>query len=210
MNERTKPAGPTQPTVYIVDDDASVRDSTAMFLELNGLRTQVFASAEDFLVVAAQELVGCLLLDQRMQGLSGLDLQQELTRRRIGLPVIIMTAHGDVASTRQALKAGALDFLEKPVEHDVLLDVVTAALAEADGRLRREREQKDRQARVNRLTDREREVMLLLAQGLHNRDIAEKLDISPRTVEVYKARMMEKLQTRSLADVIRLVLAEKP
>lgn len=193
-------------TVYIVDDDHAVRESTAMFLSLKGLRTQSHASAEALLDRLPPRANGCLLLDHRMPGMTGLELQQELVRRGIRLPVIIMTAHGDVASTRQALKAGALDFLEKPVDHALLLDVVGAALAEADGRERRAAEQAERQARIARLTDREREVMALLAEGLSHRDIAERLNISPRTVEVHKARTMEKLDTRTLAELIRLVL----
>lgn len=193
-------------TVYIVDDDHAVRESTAMFLSLKGLRTQSHASAEALLDMLPSRANGCLLLDHRMPGMTGLELQQELVRRGIRLPVIIMTAHGDVASTRQALKAGALDFLEKPVDHALLLDVVGAALAEADGRERRAAEQAERQARIARLTDREREVMALLAEGLSHRDIAERLNISPRTVEVHKARTMEKLDTRTLAELIRLVL----
>lgn len=193
-------------TVYIVDDDHAVRESTAMFLSLKGLRTQSLASAEALLDMLPPRANGCLLLDHRMPGMTGLELQQELVRRGIRLPVIIMTAHGDVASTRQALKAGALDFLEKPVDHALLLDVVGAALAEADGRERRAAEQAERQARIARLTDREREVMALLAEGLSHRDIAERLNISPRTVEVHKARTMEKLDTRTLAELIRLVL----
>jgi len=196
-----------QMTVYIVDDDTSVRESTALLLSLKGLRTETHDSAEKSVRGSAGRRQGLLLLDQRMPGRSGLELQQELLRRGVQLPVIIMTAYGDVASTRQALKSGAIDFLEKPVEHGLLLEVIDAAMAEADGRARRASEIADYRARIGRLTEREREVMTLLAQGLYNRDIAERLDISPRTVEIHKARTMDKLGTRTLGELIRLVLA---
>ncbi|HEX7029937.1 MAG TPA: response regulator [Gammaproteobacteria bacterium] len=193
------------PTVFIVDDDASVRDSLALLLKLRQLRTETFASAEEFLEKHEPESAGCLLLDVRMPGMSGLELQAELARRAIALPVIVITAHGDVATTRTALKAGAFDFLEKPVDDQLLFDVIENAL-DFDSSRRDAKAMTDAQReRLQRLTRREREVMELLADGRHNREIAESLGISPRTVEVYRARMMEKLQARNLADLIRII-----
>ncbi|HEX6929335.1 MAG TPA: response regulator [Gammaproteobacteria bacterium] len=194
------------PTVFIVDDDAAVRDSLALLLNLKQRRTETFASAEAFLAAYQPEQPGCLLLDVRMPGMSGLELQRELERRGILLPVIVITAHGDVATTRTALKAGAFDFLEKPVDDELLFDVIDNAL-DIDASRRSTAAMIDsRRERLQRLTRREREVMELLADGRHNREIAEALGISPRTVEVYRARMMEKLQARNLADLIRIIL----
>ncbi|MBI2383331.1 MAG: response regulator transcription factor [Gammaproteobacteria bacterium] len=216
LRERSEPAAArpfparADATVFLVDDDASVRDSTAIFLGLHGLRTQAFANAEDFLATYREDGAGCLMLDLKMPGMGGLELQKALARRGFPLPVIVVTAHGDVATVRTALKAGALDFLEKPVDKDLLLDAIRNAL-EFDAQRRRSlRLRDDRRERLARLTARERQVMELLAGGRHNREIAAALGISPRTVEVYKARMMEKLQARSLADVIRLALDNPP
>jgi two-component system, LuxR family, response regulator FixJ len=195
-----------RPTVFIVDDDAGVRDSLAMLLELKGFRTRTFAAAEAFLAEYRPDSPGCVVLDLRMPGMSGLELQAELARRGAPLPVIIITAHGDVATTRAALKGGAVDFVEKPIDDQVLVAAIAAAL-DRDAR-ERERAQAAAGAaeRFARLTAREREVLTLIAEGRHNREIAAALGISSRTVEVYKARMMEKLQVRRVPDLVRLVL----
>jgi FixJ family two-component response regulator len=195
-----------RPTVFIVDDDAGVRNSLAMLLELKGFRTRTFAAAEAFLAEYRPEWPGCLVLDLRMPGMSGLELQADLARRGSALPVIIVTAHGDVATTRSALKGGAVDFIEKPIDDEALVAAIAAAF-DRDAR-GRERAQAAAGAaeRLARLTGREREVLALVAEGRHNREIAVALGISPRTVEVYKARMMEKLQVRRVPDLIRLVL----
>jgi RNA polymerase sigma factor (sigma-70 family) len=199
----------TAPTVFIVDDDAAVRDSLAMLLDLKGFRTRQFASAEAFLAEYRPAAPGCVVLDLRMPGMSGVELQAELTARDAKLPVIVITAHGDVATTRAALKGGAIDFIEKPVDDEALVAAITAAL----DRDAREREQAQAAAsvaeRLARLTDREREVLARVADGKHNREIAAELGISPRTVEVYKARMMEKLQVRRLPELVRLVLESR-
>ena len=146
---------------------------------------------------------GCLLTDLKMPGMSGLDLQTALRDRKVTLPVVVLTAHGDVSTTRAALKNGAVDFLEKPVDDDVLIDVLRNAVRIDEERHRADAERSRTAERMSRLTPREREVLELLAQGLQHREIAERLSISPRTVEVYKARMMEKLQCRTLAEVVR-------
>jgi len=193
-------------TVFLVDDDVSVRDSLGLLLSLKGLRTQVFASAESFLDTYRDDWRGCLITDLRMPGMSGLELQRALAQRQVSLPVVVLTAHGDVGATRAALKNGAFDFLEKPVDDDVLIDVLMNALRSDAERHATLTAQAALRARIDRLTPRERDVLGLLAEGLQNRDIALRLGISPRTVEVYKSRMMEKLNCRSLADAIRVSL----
>ncbi len=196
----------TTPTVFIVDDDAGVRDSLAMLLELKGFRTRKFPAAEAFLDEYRPELPGCVVLDLRMPGMSGLDLQAELGRRGLRVPVIVVTAHGDVATTRTALKDGAVDFIEKPIDDEALLAAVAAAL-ERDARDRAEASvASDISDRMARLTGREHDVLTRVADGKHNREIAAELGISPRTVEVYKSRLMEKLQVRRVPELVRLVL----
>jgi RNA polymerase sigma factor (sigma-70 family) len=197
----------SDPTVFVVDDDAPVRDSLSLLISLKGLRASVFASADDFLKVYDPEWRGCLLTDLQMPGIGGLELQSILRERQIALPVVVLTAHGDVVNTRMALKNGAVDFLEKPVDDDVLVDVLQNAIRIDAKRHHSRMEQQNIAERLERLTPRERDVLVLLAQGSQHREIAERLSISPRTVEVYKARMMEKLQCRTLADVIRIASA---
>lgn len=193
-----------EPTVFVVDDDAGIRDALSLLISLRGLRAQVFASAEDFLATYQPQWRGCLLADLQMPGMSGLDLQAELKARGHTLPVVVLTAHGDVATTRAALKNGALDFLEKPVDDAVLIDVLGNAIRVDAERHTAEQARSATAERLARLTPRERDVLRLLARGQQLREIALQLDISPRTVEVYKARMMEKLGCRTLADVVRI------
>jgi two-component system, LuxR family, response regulator FixJ len=193
-------------TVFVIDDDASVRDSINLILSLKGMRTQLFSSGEDFLEAYRPEWRGCILTDLQMPGMSGLDLQQALHERGVLLPVVVLTAHGDVPTTRVAMKGGAFDFLEKPINDEVLLDVLKNAIREDIHRHAAESAEDALRSRLARLTPREREVLDLLVEGLSHREIAARLTISPRTVEVYKARMMEKLQCRSLAELIRAAL----
>lgn len=190
--------------VYIVDDDPAVRDSLALLLSLRGYRTATFASAEDFLEALAPGWAGCLMTDIRMPGMSGLELQDELARRGVELPVVVITAHADVASARAAFKSRAIDFLEKPFDDHGPVAAVEACFARERERLGAERKQAARNEGLASLTEREREVAHLLAQGMHNRDVAEKLAISARTVEVHKARIMAKLGARNLAELIRI------
>ncbi|MFA7241418.1 MAG: response regulator [Sulfuricellaceae bacterium] len=193
--------------VYIVDDDAAGRDSLSLLLRLKGFENRVFTSAEEFLAQYSPAWRGCLLLDIRMAGMNGLALQRELAERGSVLTIVFITAHGDAAKARAALKAGAVDFLEKPLDDRMLL----AAVREALDRAIRERnacEARDTlAARLARLTGRERQVLDMVLEGRHNREIAAQLEISPRTVEVYKARMMEKMQARTLPDLMRSVFA---
>jgi RNA polymerase sigma factor (sigma-70 family) len=191
-------------TVFIVDDDSAVCDSLALLLGLRGLKTQTFSSAERFLQRLDPSWRGCLLLDLRMSNMSGLELQATLAERGIALPIIIVTAHGDVATTRQAFKGGAFDFVEKPIDADHLLAIVDKAMASEAATQERIAESEALRRRLDRLTDRERQVFELVVAGRHNREIAAELRISSRTVEVYKARMMQKLQVERLPDLIRL------
>jgi RNA polymerase sigma factor (sigma-70 family) len=194
------------PTVHIVDDDSAVRESLALLLGLRGYATRRYASAEEFLEAIKAGTPGCVLLDLRMPGMSGLEAQAELASRAIRMPVIILTAHGDVASARQALKNGAFDFLEKPVDDKALSGTIDAALsADAEIQQRAGRTAAVK-AQLERLTPRERQVLEAVVAGRHNREIAVDLDISVRTVEVYKARIMDKLQIERLPDLIRMAI----
>ena len=197
-------------TVFIVEDDAAVRDSLGLLLGLQGFRTQSFGCAEDFLRIYQPSWAGCLLLDVRMPGMNGLELQESLRRQGLALPVIIMTAHGDITTVRTALKSGAVDFLEKPVDPAALLAAVRAALDADAARRRAGMEAEGARQRLSVLTARERQVMELVARGCHNREIAETLGISPRTVEVHKARVMEKLQAQSVPELVRIVMRAPP
>jgi two-component system response regulator FixJ len=192
--------------VHVVDDDAAVRDSLQLLLEASGLPVQTYGSANEFLGAAAG-LAGCVLTDVRMPDIDGLELQRRLNERGIRLPVIVMTAQADVPLAVRAMKAGAVDFLEKPFSDDALLNAVTRALGEGQ-KLRQEEATASKAAhQLAALTPREREVLDLLVIGLSNKAIANKLDASPRTVEVHRARVFEKLHARSIADLIHLVQA---
>lgn len=199
MNARTA-------IVHVVDDDASVRESLALLLEVRGMETRSHSDARSFLANCKGDEPGCVLLDLRMPGMDGSTLQAEMARREMDLPVIIITAHGDVAATRAAFKAGACDFIEKPVDPDALCAAIDVALElDASSRERAARAE-EAAARLAALTGREREVVDHAVTGLHNREIASELGISVRTVEVYKARAMEKLGVRRLPDLVHLVM----
>lgn len=191
-------------TVHIVDDDAAVRDSLSLLLSLRGYRAASFASAEDFLAAVDPGWTGCVVADIRMPGISGLQMQAELARRGIGMPVIVISAHGDVASARAAFKSNAVDFLEKPYESEAAIAAVEAALERERARLASGEASRRREERLGELTAREREVLGLLVLGLHNKEVAQRLAISPRTVEIHKARVMAKLGARNVADLIRI------
>lgn len=197
----------TSQFIYIVDDDHGVRDSLSLLLRLSGYTPLPFASGEEFLQAIGNEPAdGIALLDLRMPGMSGAEVQAELRARKAKLPVIVLTAHGDASSARNALKAGAFDFIEKPIDDGLLLATIEAAAADARVTLAASERRAELQRRLTRLTSREHEVMRMTVSGRHNREIALELGISPRTVEVYKARMMEKLGVERLPDLIRLAL----
>lgn len=192
-------------TVFVVDDDHAVRDSLLTLLELRGFAARGYESAEQFLERYRTEWPGCLVLDLRLGGMTGLELQAELARRGIALPVVIVTAHGDVPTARTAFRSGAIDFIEKPIDDEALVRAIRTAL-ERDGAERAQAAARaEAESRLRRLTPREREVLDFVVRGMHNREIAAALEISPRTVEVYKTRLMEKLQVHRVPELVRLV-----
>jgi FixJ family two-component response regulator len=193
-------------TVYVVEDDAAVRDSLALLLGLAGHRTAFFADAESFLAAWRDSWAGCVVADLKLPGASGIELQAALRERGSRLPFIIITAHGDVASARAAFRAEAVDFIEKPFDHAQVRAAIDNAFSRESLRLARAREG----ARLAALTAREREVLELAAQGLHAKEIAARLGISPRTVEVHKTRIMDKLGVRNVAELVRFALAAAP
>jgi len=196
----------TQVTVFVVDDDRAVRDSLALLVQSVGLEVETFAGAREFLDAYRPDRPGCLITDIRMPGMSGLDLQERLTEDGYHIPVIVLTGFGDVPAAVRALKGGAVDFVEKPFNPQALLDLVQQAIAR-DTELR---EQAAREAdvaeRVALLTPREQEVMALVVAGKANKVVAIDLAISERTVELHRGRIMKKMQARSLAELMRIVL----
>jgi len=194
----------TEPLVHVVDDEPAIRESLAMLLRSVGLQSRAYGSAQEFLDSWRPGGAECLVCDVRMPGMSGLELQEALKARNAQLPVVLITGHGDVAMAVRAMKAGASDFIEKPFNDQVLLDAVNRALARArdgQGNGRAEIE-----IRIESLTPREREVMLLVAEGRPNKVVATRLGLSTRTVEVHRAKVMEKLQARSLAELVRMAI----
>ena len=196
-------------SVHVVDDDPAVRDSLRVLLASAGFPVQTYDSAVAFLATATGH-AGCVLTDVRMPEMDGLELQQRLSQRNIHLPVIVMTGQGDIPLAVRAMKAGAVDFLEKPFDDATLLDAVRRALAESKRREESESASAETRRRLAALTPREHEVLQLLVTGLSNKAIAIELGTSPRTVEVHRARVFEKLGARSLPELVRLVLAAEP
>lgn len=197
-------------TVFVIDDDAAVRDSIALMLGLKGYRTSVFADAEAFLAAWKEDWVGCVIADVRLPGLSGVELQDTLKKRGIVLPFIIITAHGDVATARAAFRSQAVDFLEKPFDNAQLCAAIETAFALEGRRLDRYDSRRADAEKLGRLTAREREVLEHTAQGMHAKEIAAALGISPRTVEVHKTRIMEKLGVRNVAALVRFAMVAVP
>jgi two-component system response regulator FixJ len=194
--------------VFIVDDEPAIRDSLALLLRSVGLPTRTFASAAEFLAAFRPVDHACLLADVRMPGMSGLELQETLRARGVRLPAIILTGHGDIAMAVRAMKAGASDFIEKPFNDQVLIDAVHRALAEAaQPAAGRAADRAAIEARLDTLSPREREVMQFVVEGRPNKVIATRLGLSTRTVEVHRAKVMEKMQAGSLAELVRMALA---
>ena len=194
-----------RPTVFIVDDDPAVREAMGMLMASAGLDTCGFPSARDFLAAYDAGTPGCLVLDVRMPGMSGIELQEELDRRGVGLPIIFLTAYADVPTAVGAVRAGAVDFLQKPVEGGMLLTRVRDALG-MDSRSRARRsEAEGARERLARLTPRESQVLQLVVKGQTNKAIAKVLGISRRTVETHRARIMHKTNSGSLPELIRIV-----
>ena len=192
--------------VCVVDDDEAVRDSLGMLLESVGLEAQLFGSANEFLDSIGAVRPGCLVLDVRLPGMSGLDLQRELAARDVDVPIVFITGHGDVPMAVRAMQEGAVDFLEKPFKEQDLLDRVSQALRISDRRLRRDDETAAIHRRFETLTPREREVLQLVVEGAANKVIAGRLGTSRRTIEIHRAKVMHKMEADSLAHLVRMVL----
>lgn len=195
------------PIVFLVDDDQLFRRSTERLIRAAGLNVQPFTSARDFLKTPRPEGPACLVLDVRMPGLSGMDLQDELTRLGIDIPIIFITGHGDIPMTVRAMKAGAVEFLTKPFRHHVLLDAIRAAIERNRSALQKQAEIRELRRRYEQLTPREQEVMSLVAKGLLNKQVAGELSTTETTIKFHRAHIMRKMCADSLADLIRI--AEK-
>jgi len=200
MNESTE----QQELVYIVDDDRGVRDSLGLLLSSVGIGNQTFESAAAFLDAFDPNCIACLVADIRMPGMSGLELQKELNARKVSIPIIFITGHGDVPMAVNAMKEGAMDFLTKPFRDQDLLDRVRAALGGAQAEFDSQQQLLDVRERYASLTPRETEVMELVVKGSANKVIAMDLGVSQRTVELHRARVMQKMSVRSLAELVRL------
>lgn len=200
---------PSGYTVFIVDDDQWVRDALGLLLSVHGYPITLFADAESCLGAYRPDWRGCMLIDIRMPGMDGLALQKRLLEAGSVVPVIIMTGHGDVDSAREAFRTQAVDFLEKPIDHGKLMIAIEEALHRQAAAQESHHQTAEFERHFATLTLREREVMTLVVAGRHNREIAEMLGISSRTVEVHKARMMAKLRTSSIPDLVRLSLLQR-
>jgi two-component system, LuxR family, response regulator FixJ len=199
----------SEPTVFVVDDDAAVRDSLSWMIEAAGLNVQAYACAEEFLASYDPVRPGCLVLDMRMPGMSGIALQKQLASRNVDIAIIFITAHASVPIAVHAMRAGAVDFLTKPFSEDALLDRITQCIEDARRRQASNVAQADLAARFALLTPREREILHDVVAGKPNKVIAAERGISQKTVEAHRARMMQKLRARSLADLMRMVLERK-
>ena len=195
-----------EPTVFIIDDDQEVREAIELLMDSVGLQAQSFDSAQSYLDGFDPSLPGCIVLDVRMKGMSGMDLQQRLSAEPLHPPIIVITGHGDVPMAVRAVKSGAVDFIEKPFNDQVLLDAVHRAF-EQDGERRGQASRlADIQERLQRLTSREREILEQVVAGKRNKVIAADLGITQSTVEAHRAKVMEKLEARSLSDLMRMML----
>lgn len=192
-------------TVYIVDDDLAVRESLADLVDSVGYRFATFANANDFLAEYVPDKTGCLVLDIRMPGMSGLELQQELIRREAVLPIIFITGHGDIPMAVQAIQKGALDFIEKPFRDQDLLDRINQALKSCNQQQDTQQQAQSVKKHIHNLTPREHQVMQMIVEGKPNKVIAIELQLSQRTIEVHRKNVMHKLEAHSLAELVRIV-----
>jgi FixJ family two-component response regulator len=193
-----------RPTIFVVDDDASVRDAISNLLESVGLRAKVFESTEAFCKAAWPDAPSCLVLDVKLPGVSGLEFQESLAKANVSIPIIFITAHGDVPMTSRAMKAGAIEFLMKPFQKEDLLAAVHHGLQKDRIRREEQAELSILQSRVEQLTSREREVMDLVVTGLINKEVGAQLGLSEVTVKIHRGRVMQKMGAASLAELVRM------
>lgn len=195
-----------EPTVFVVDDDQAMRNSLKWLIESVGMKVRTYESADEFLTNYYPGRAGCLLLDVRMPGMSGLELQAHLARREIQLPVIIITGHGDVGMAVKAMKSGAVDFIEKPFNDESLLGSIRNALEFGEKQRSLQSQRSEIAMRLAELTPREHEVMDMVTDGRSNKEIATALGVSAKTVEAHRARVMDKMRATSLAELVRMAL----
>jgi len=195
-----------QPVVHIIDDDEGLRESLAFLLRSAAFEVKSFESAKAFLDVLPDAAPGCIITDVRMPDISGIELLRRLKELKIGVPVIVITGHGDIALAVEAMKIGAADFFEKPFDDDLLVASVRAVLRQREGQTKRGAERAEIEHRISTLSRREKDVLTGLIEGRANKQIAFDLGISPRTVEIYRANLMNKMQADSLSDLVRMAL----
>jgi FixJ family two-component response regulator len=198
---------PVMPIVFVVDDDTSVRTALKRLIQSVGLKVETFDSAQAFLKHGPHDGPACLVLDVRMPGMGGIELQQQLIGAGLGMPIVFITGHGSIPMSVQAMKAGAVDFIEKPFEDQKLIDAINTAIKKNKKFRTEQAEIKDLQGRIDSLTPREYEVFILVVSGMLNKQIAFDLGMSEKTVKVHRARVMDKMKAKSLADLVRM--AEK-
>ena len=197
----------SHPQVYVIDDDESMRRSIKRLLKAHGFEAETFPSADEFLCLPRAARPSCLILDLSLPGMSGIDLQKEMERRKLDLPIVFITGHGDIPMSVEAMKGGAVDFLPKPFSSKALLEAVELAMARARGGEKKRLERTKVDKRVGNLTPRELEVMKLVIKGMLNKQIASELGTSIKTIKVHRSRVMRKMEAESVADLVRL--AEK-
>ncbi len=195
-------------SVCLIDDDAGVRNSLRLVMKDAGIPLVSFTSGQDFIDNFDPAGIGCILLDQRMPGMNGLELQQNLRERNVSIPVILLTGHADVPLAVQAIRAGAFDIVEKPYKEELLTERIRAAFAAFDEMQKSRKEKATIVERINRLTRREKEVLDLMVAGKKNKDIAVELGISPKTLDIHRSKVMEKMEARTVADLVRWRLFE--
>lgn len=196
-----------QPNVFVVDDDQAMRSSLKWLIESVGMRVETYATADEFIQNYYPGRAGCLLLDVRMPGMSGLELQEHFLKHQINIPIIIITGHGDVPMAVRAMKSGAVDFIEKPFNDELLLESIRNALALDTEQRKTQAERAEIATRLANLTPREHEVMEMVTAGKANKEIAQALGVSAKTVEAHRSRVMEKMQADSLADLVKMAVA---